>query len=147
MRAIVISYAGNARGLRNLLDSIGEVVGKTNPTLKEVFEKCSLIKESVLSEQEFIKAPAKVVKKTAKKLVYKNECCVCGDVWELGKKDDEFVCPTCLENLMYNVKADKLLMIVQDKIQHEKVEELNGIDAVLDIQEIRNNYKALLKKY
>lgn len=145
MRTTTIVFAGTMKELRENLEQLDILFPKQ--TLAQIFEVTGLLKDSNVEEEQFIQTPAKKMKVTAKKLVYKNECCVCGDVWELGKKDDEFICPTCLENLMYNVKTDKLLMIVQDKIQHENFEGLNGIDACLDIQEIRSNYKALLKKY
>ena len=145
MRTTIISFTGTMKELKEQMEQLDILF--PNQTLAQIYEVTGLLKDSNVEEEEFIKAPTKKMKVTAKKLVYKNECCVCGEVWELGKKDDEFICPTCLENLMYNVKADKLLMIVQDKIQHETVEGINGIDACLDIQEIRNNYKALLKKY
>lgn len=145
MRKTTIVFAGTMKELKENLEQLEILFPKQ--TLAQIYEVTGLLKDSNMEEEPFIQTPAKVVKKTAKKLVYKNECCVCGEVWELGKKDDEFICPTCLENLMYNVKADKLLMIVQDKIQQENFEGLNGIDACLDIQEIRSNYRALLKKY
>ena len=138
----VISFVGTVSELKENLEQLGIMF--PNQTLKAVYEVTGLLKDSSIEDEPFIQAPAKRAKDASH--IYNNECNVCGRIFKKNTIEEDFICPDCMDSLLYNVKADKLLAIVQEKFSGEEVTDAMT-NAVLDIQEIRVDHKEVLKKY
>ena len=150
MRTTIISFAGTTKELREQLEQLQILF--PNQKMEEIYKVTGLLKDSNIEEEEFIQAPAKKMKVTAKKVVVKCECNVCGEVWGRSPKHtdiDNFICPTCHESLLYNVKATTLIDIIQEKFWYglHDIKDEEKSNLVMELESVRANFKALLEKY
>ena len=68
MRTTIISFAGTTKELREQLEQLQILF--PNQKMEEIYKVTGLLKDSNIEEEEFIQAPAKKMKVTAKK-----SCC------------------------------------------------------------------------
>ena len=142
MRTTTIVFTGTMKELKENLEQLDILFPKQ--TLAQIYEVTGLLKDSNVEEEQFIQAPAKVVKKTAKKRrANKAECCICGHEWETTESIESFVCPDCKEGLLYNISIEKYLSILQDRLTEYPETPDDKMNAILDIQELKIKYKNL----